>query len=82
MISKPEAYCPRCGGRFTVLDAIDVGTHAETVTYYGECKCGAANLTVTHGKITDITSRPPIEIPDYTDDEPEGDQEYKDYMAQ
>ena len=81
MISKPEAYCPRCGSRFTVLDAINVGLHAETVTYYGECDCGAANLTVTHGTITGITPRPPIEIPEYIDEEPEGSQEYEDYIV-
>lgn len=82
MISKPEAYCPRCSSRFAVLDAIDVDPHAGTVTYYCECDCGAANMTVTLGKVTDITPRPPIEIPDYIDEDPVGSQEYEDYMAQ
>ena len=80
MISKPEARCPRCGGKLTVLDAIDVSRHAETVTYYCECDCGAANLTVQSGKITGITLRPPIKVPDYYD-EPAGSQEDPDYMA-
>lgn len=80
MISKPEANCPRCGGRFTVLDAIDVSRHAETVTYYAECDCGAANITVARGTVTDIMPRPPIQIPDYKD-EPLGSQDDPEYMA-
>ena len=80
MISKPEANCPRCGGKFTVLDAIDVSRHAETVTYYAECDCGAANITVTRGKVTGITPREPITVPDYRD-EPIGSQDDPEYMA-
>ena len=80
MISKPEAHCPRCSYRFTVLDAIDVSRHAETVTYYAECDCGAANIVVTRGKVTDITPRPPIQMPDYKD-EPLGNQDDPEYMA-
>ena len=80
MISKPEAYCPRCGGKLTVLDTIDVSRHAETVTYYAECGCGAANVTVSRGQVTSIMPRPPIEIPKYTD-EPIGRREAPDYMA-
>ena len=81
MISKPEAYCPRCGSKYTVLDAIDVGPRAETVTYYCECDCGAADMTVTCGKITGIKTRPPMDIPEYFDEPPEGGQEYE-YLAQ
>ena len=80
MISKPEANCPRCGGKYTILDAIDVSRHAETVTYYAECDCGAANITVTHGKVTGITPRAPITVPDYRD-EPIGSQDDPEYMA-
>jgi hypothetical protein len=75
MISKPEATCPRCGGRLTVLDAVDVSRHAETVTYYCECDCGAANLTVTRGQVTGITPREPLQIPDCEDD-PITEEEY------
>ena len=75
MISKPEATCPRCGGRLTVLDAVDVSRHAETVTYYCECDCGAANLTVTRGQVTGITPREPLQVPDWTDD-PITEEEY------
>lgn len=80
MITKPEATCPRCGSRYNVMDAVAVSRHAQTVTYYAECECGAANLTVTRGKVTDITSRNPIDIPDYYD-EP-ATQEYDEYLAQ
>ncbi len=75
MISKPEAKCPRCGGRLTVLDAIDVSRHAETVTYYCECDCGAANLTVTRGQVTGITPREPLQVLDY-EDAPITEEEY------
>ena len=51
MISKPKASCPCCGSKITVLDVIDVSRHAETVTYYGECDCGAANITVSRGQV-------------------------------
>ena len=78
MISKPEENCPRCGSKDTVLDAIDVGPRAETVTYYCECACGAADMTVTHGEIIGIKARPPMEIPEYFDEPPEGEQEYED----
>ena len=80
MISKPEANCPRCGGKYTVLDAIDVSRHTETVTYYAECDCGAANITVTRGNVTGITPRDPITVPDYRD-EPIGSQDDPEYMA-
>ena len=81
MISKPEANCPRCGSRLTVLDAIDVSRHAETVTYYCECDCGAADITVSRGQIQSIYPRPPVEIPEY-EDTPIGTQEDPQYMAQ
>ena len=45
MITKPETTCPRCGGKLTALEVIDVTRHAESVTYYCECPCGAASLT-------------------------------------
>ena len=80
MISKPKAKCPLCGSKYIVFDAIDVSRHAETVTYYTECECGAANLTVNSGKVTDITRRDPIDIPDWYD-EPIGSQEDPEYMA-
>ena len=80
MISKPTATCPRCNEKFTMLDAVDVSRHAETVTYYAECSCGAANITVSRGQITGITPREPIEIPEYRD-EPLGSQDDPDYMA-
>ncbi len=76
MISKPEAYCPRCGSKFTVLDPIEVSPHAETVTYYCECDCGAADMTITRGKISSIVARPPMEILEYFDEPEEGEQEY------
>ena len=82
MISKPEAYCPRCGGKLTVLDTVNVGPHAETVSYYCECDCGAAILTVTQGTVTGITPRPPIDCPDYMDAPADGEQEYEEYLAQ
>ena len=80
MISKPEARCLRCGGKFTVLDPIAVGRHAESVTYYAECGCGAAHLTVKHGTVTDILACDPLQITDWTEP-PEGSQEDPDYMA-
>ena len=80
MISKPEANCPLCGRKYTVFDTIDVSRHAETITYYAECECGAANLTVKRGKVTDITRRDPIEGPAWYD-EPIGTQEDPEYMA-
>ena len=67
MISKPEAYCPRCKGRLTVLDVIDVGPRAESVTYYCECGCGASDMTLSRGQILSITPRKPIRIPRYED---------------
>ncbi len=80
MIPKPEASCPRCGGRLTVLDVTDVGSHAETVTWYCECDCGAAHLTLTRGQITDIVPCEPLFFSDRAD-KPEGSQEDPDYMA-
>ncbi len=80
MISKPEATCPRCGSRFAVKDPIDVCRHAETVTYYAECDCGAANITVTCGKVTGIVPRDPVELPGYWD-EPAGRRDDPDDMA-
>ena len=80
MITKPEATCPRCGSKYNVMDAIDVSRHAETVTYYSECECGAAKLTTTLGRITGITPCEPLDIPDYFD-EPAGSQEDPEYMA-
>lgn len=80
MIAKPEAFCPRCGGRFTVLDAVAVSRHAETVTYYCECDCGAAEMTVTQGRVTGIVPREPLQVPD-DPCEPLGSQEDPDYMA-
>ena len=76
MISRPEATCPRCGSRLTVLFATDVSQYAETVTYYCECECGAASLTVKHGEILNISLRDPIQepeedIPEYTQEDPE-----------
>ena len=68
MISKPVAYCPRCKSRMTVMDTVNIATHAEAVTYYCECDCGAANLTVSRGKITGIAYRDPIDMPDYFDE--------------
>ena len=80
MITKPEATCPRCGSRFNVMDTVDVSEHAQTVTYYAECDCGAANLTVEKGNVTEITPRSPLDVPEYFD-EPTP-QEYEDYLAQ
>ena len=80
MITRPGATCPRCGSRFKVMDAISVSRHAQEVIYYAECSCGAADLTVNSGKITGITPRDPIEIPEYTD-EPTA-LEYEEYLAQ
>ena len=80
MISKPEAICPRCGSRMTVMDVIDVSKYAETVTWYCECDCGAAHLTLTRGQITGITPCEPLAFPEDTD-EPEGSQEDPDYMV-
>ncbi len=77
MISKPEAYCLRCRSKLTVLDPIEVGPHAETVTYYCECDCGAADMTITRGEISSIVARPPMDIPEYFDEPPEGEQEYE-----
>ena len=67
MISKPQATCPRCCGKYTVYDATWVGPHAETVEYYAECDCGAATLSVSKGQITGIAFRDPIDIPYYED---------------
>ena len=67
MITKPETTCPRCGGKLTALEVIDFTRHAESVTYYCECPCGAASLTRKGGKIIDITRRTPIRMPEYED---------------
>ena len=80
MISKPNAGCPCCGSKITVLDVIDVSRHAETVTYYGECDCGATNITVSRGQVIAVTLRPPIEVPAWQG-RPAGSQEDPDYMA-
>ena len=82
MISKPTANCPKCHGKLTVLDAIDVSLHADTVTYYCECDCGAANMTVRRGEVIRITPCPPIDIPEYFDVPTPDSQEYNDYPAQ
>ena len=82
MISKPEAYCPRCGSRFTILDAIDVSLHAETVTYYSECECGAANVTASRGKVISITPCSPIELASDLDGPIADSPEYDEYLAQ
>ncbi len=80
MISKPEANCPRCGKKLIVKDPIGVSKNAITVIYYAECSCGAADITVSKGQITDITLRDPLDIPEYYD-EPAGTQEDPEYMA-
>ena len=80
MISRPEATCPRCGSRYAVKDAVSVSRHAETVIYYAECECGAADLTVTGGLVTAVTPRDPITGPD-EEALPPGDQEDPGYMA-
>lgn len=49
MITKPNATCPRCKSTYNVFDATWVGPHAETVVYYAECDCGAADITVSSG---------------------------------
>ncbi len=82
MISKPEAYCPRCGSRLTVMDAIDVNLHAETVTYYCECDCGAANLAVSQGKVISITPCSPIDLTSDLDEPIADSPEYEEYLAQ
>ena len=81
MITKPKATCPRCKSPYNVFDATWVGPHAETVVYYAECDCGAADITVSIGQIQSITPRAPIEIPEY-EDIPIGTQEDPQYMAQ
>ena len=81
MITKPNATCPRCKSAYNVFDATWVGPHAETVVYYAECDCGAADITVSRGQIQSITQRAPIEIPEY-EDIPIGTQEDPQYMAQ
>ncbi len=35
MISKPQANSPRCGGKLTVLDTIDVSRHILSVSVAG-----------------------------------------------
>ena len=55
MITKPQATCPRCKSTYNVFDATWVGPHAETVVYYAECDCGAADITVSMGQIQSIT---------------------------
>ena len=77
LITKPETVCPRCGGRLAAVDVVDVRDHAETVVYYAECGCGAANLTVTAGRIAEITPRDPVDPPDY-EDFAYNDREYMD----
>lgn len=81
MITKPQATCPRCKSTYNVFDATWVGPHAETVVYYAECDCGAADISVSRGQIQGISPRAPIEIPEY-EDIPIGTQDDPQYMAQ
>ena len=74
------AVCPRCGGKYTVLDTIDISQQVETITCYAECDCGAADLVIRDGKIACITLRDPITVPECFD-EPTGSQEDPEYMA-
>lgn len=74
------AACPRCGSPFSVLDAVSVGGRVDAATYYAECECGAANLTVEKGAVIKITPREPLDEPECFD-EPTP-QEYEDYLAQ
>ena len=80
MIAKPEATCPRCKSAYTVFDATWVGPRAETVVYYAECDCGAADITVSRGQIQNVSPRAPVEIPEY-EDIPLGAQEDPQYMT-
>ncbi len=74
------AVCPRCVSKYTILDTIDISQQADTVTYYAECDCGAADLVIRNGKIACVTRRDPISVPEYFD-EPAGSQEDPEYMA-
>ena len=80
MAQHLHAVCPRCGSSITVMDAISTSQRTGTITYYGECDCSAASITVIQGRITRITPCQPIQAPDYYD-EPTGSQEDPDYMA-
>ena len=80
MTSKPIVYCPRCGEKFTGLDAINVSKYAGRDTCYCQCDCGTTNLAVSCGRITGIAYHLPIENPEDSD-EPIGNLEDPDYMA-
>ena len=57
MITKPNATCPRCKSTYNVFDATWVGPHADTVVYYAECDCGAADITASSARPT-LVPRP------------------------
>ena len=76
MISRPTAYCPRCSGKYTMLDPIEVNSAAGKVIWYGECDCGAADITLTLGNVTEIISRDPVELPAYWDEPLPPQEEY------
>ena len=80
MAQHLHAVCPRCGSNITIMDAISTNLSIGTITYYGECDCGAASITFTQGSITRIAPCQPIQAIEYFD-EPTGSQEDPDYMA-
>ena len=69
MITKPTAYCPLCGSRYGISDIVGDRKPGEAATWYGECDCGAADITVRYGKVVRVIRRDPIDIM-YWADEP------------
>ena len=62
MTTQIAARCPRCGSKHIVIGCYDECIDANTVVYYAECDCGAANLTIRDGKVTGIAYRDPDEF--------------------
>ena len=82
MNTKPKARCPRCGSRYTVIDA-GLPRNTETAEWYAECDCGAATLTVTGGKVARITFCDPDDgLGSLYDDGPAGpeDEDWPEYI--
>ena len=79
---EPTVFCHGCGERYVLMNP----KHRQngTTTWYGECSCGAADITETDGHITDIRPCPPIEAPyeeDIFGDQEEAGEEYLALLA-
>ena len=66
MITLETARCPRCGSKYGLSDSpYFARLHDRDLSYYGECDCGAGELTVRNGEVIRIRPCAP-----YEDDSP------------